>query len=320
MLLAFTLAAQSLVVWFWFDQQVPPLQQYYLWTYIASSESAKHPGASTRVEWLLKTAPEGKRELAFEPDVIAGRAGKLPVQLSAAAIDQGWMGIEKSSPQRIDSAKLSETLRDDFYDGAGIWLVMLVPILAGCALLIALICALFSGRHELALEWSRVWREITGPTTARRVWRLLAESRGKAWLIRILTDLRKEIESAWMRRPIDTRSAGAAKGNRPSIAAVIGGEQLPSKPAEETRSAGASNAKPYPMTTAIAGEQLSFPMVQQVDSVPHPASDPPTIRPAKKSPKRRLISPEESASVTPHSRRNPGMNPIGLTDPKTSPR
>jgi hypothetical protein len=96
-LLAFTLAAQSLVVWYWVDRQLPPLQQYYLWPYLASSETAKHPGASTRIEWLLKTAPDGKRELASEGDVIEARSGRHHVQLSSDAIGQGWTGIEQSS-------------------------------------------------------------------------------------------------------------------------------------------------------------------------------------------------------------------------------
>ncbi len=290
-LLAFALGVQSLVIWYWVERQLPPLQQYYLWAYLISSETAKHPGASTRIEWLLKTAPAGKRELASEGDIIEARSGRLHVQLSPDAIDQGWTGIEKSQPQRIVSANLSETLREDFYDGAGIGRVMFLPVLTGCVLLIMLIWVSFSSRQELAGEWRRVWREIMGPRPARRVWRLLTESRGKAWLIRLLTDLRKEIESAWMRRPLDTRSADAAKGNRPTIAAVIGGEQLPSRSAEDTRSAGISNGNPSPITTAIAGEQLSFPIVQRVDSVPHPASDPPAIRSAKRSPKRRLIFP-----------------------------
>jgi hypothetical protein len=286
-LLAFTLAAQSLVVWYWVDRQLPPLQQYYLWAYLISSEAAKHPGASTRIEWLLKTAPAGKRELASEGDVIDARSERLHVQLSSDAIDQGWTGIEKSSPERIVSANLSEILREDFYDGAGIGRVMLLPILTGCVLLIMLIWVSFTSRQELAAEWSRVWREIMGPHPARKVWRLLAESRGKAWLIQLLTDLRREIDSAWMRRPIDTRSVGLTEANRPDIAAVIGGEQLPSRPAEDTRSAGISRANPSLITSGIASEQLSFPSVQQADSVP----DPPAIRRANKSPKRRLIFP-----------------------------
>jgi hypothetical protein len=286
-LLTFALGAQSLVVWYWVDRQLPPLQQYYLWAYLISSETAKHPGASTRIEWLLKTAPAGKREIASEGDIIESRNGKLHVQLSPDAIDQGWTGIEKSLPQRIVSANLSETLREDFYDGAGIGRVMLLPILTGCVLLIMLIWVSLSSRQELAAEWRRVWREIMGPQPARNVWRLLAESRGKAWLIRLLTDLRKEIDSAWMRRPVDTRSVGLTEANCPGIAAVIGGEQLPSGPAEDARSAGISRANPSPITTAIAGEQLSFPSVLRVDSVP----DLFAIRRANKSPKRRLIFP-----------------------------
>jgi len=150
-----------------------------------------------------------------------------------------------------------------------------------------LIWVSFSSRQELAAEWRRVWREIMGPQPARKVWRLLAEWRGKAWLIRLLTDLRKEIESTWIRRPIDTRSASLTEANRPGIAGVIGGEQLPSKRAKDTRSAGISNGNPSRITTPIAGEQLSFPSVQQTDS----ASDPPSIRSAMRSPKRRLIFP-----------------------------
>jgi hypothetical protein len=286
-LLAFAMGVQSLVVWYWVDRQLPSLQQYYLWAYLISAETAKHPGASTRIEWLLKTAPGGKRELASEGDVIDARSGRLHVQLSPDAIDQGWTGIEKSLPQQIVSANLSETLKEDFYDGAGVGRVMFIPILTACVLLIMLIWVSFSSRQELAAEWSRVLREIMGPQPARRAWRLLADSRGKAWLIRLLTDLRKEIDSAWMRRSIDARSVGLTEANRPGIAAVIGGEQLPSRPAEDTRSAGISSADPSGITTAIAGEQLSFPSVQQTDSVP----DPPAIRPANKSPRRRFIFP-----------------------------
>jgi hypothetical protein len=259
---ALTLAAQSLIVWFWFDQNLSPLQQYYFWAYLASSETAHHPGASTRIVWLMKAAPGKKCELALDQDVIAGKNGELPVQFSPYAIDQGWKGIEKSSAQRIISASLNESLREDFYGCTRMRFVILEPTLAACVLLIALIGALISSQQDVALEWCVVWREIMRLHAARKVRRRTAEGRGKAGLIRLLSDRLQQLKSAWKMQAKGNRFACATDGNNPPIAAAITGQKLP-----------------YSKN------------VRQFDSFSHPDENPTARRPAKKLTKRRSIFP-----------------------------
>ena len=55
--------------WFWLV--TPPLQSYYLITYHDSTERGSQPDATTKVEWLLKTAPGRKPEVALDADVVA---------------------------------------------------------------------------------------------------------------------------------------------------------------------------------------------------------------------------------------------------------
>ncbi len=118
-----------------------PLQRYYLPAYIASSWHHNKPDAHTEIRWILKRAPrksdskgkhehgskaESKLELAFatERDVFAKSAtamvwagDALPFSLSADAAREGWMGLEWSYPQQVESAKLASMLRDDYFDG-----------------------------------------------------------------------------------------------------------------------------------------------------------------------------------------------------------
>jgi hypothetical protein len=50
--------------WFWLV--TPPLQNYYLITYLDSTERGSQPEATTKVEWLLKTAPGRKPVVCAE--------------------------------------------------------------------------------------------------------------------------------------------------------------------------------------------------------------------------------------------------------------
>jgi hypothetical protein len=86
----------------------PPLQRYYLLTYVESGETAKIPGATTPVNWLYKTAPGRQRTLLTEPDAVFAQNGKLPVRLSQAALKDGWTGIEESPEQRVNSAQVEQ--------------------------------------------------------------------------------------------------------------------------------------------------------------------------------------------------------------------
>jgi hypothetical protein len=98
----------------------PPLQNYYLISYLDSTERRSQPAATSKVEWLYKTAPGRKPELVSEADVVSAtgdKGSKLPVKLSPRAAADGWRGVVKSPPQKVDSAKLEQYLETYVYDG-----------------------------------------------------------------------------------------------------------------------------------------------------------------------------------------------------------
>jgi hypothetical protein len=115
--------------WFWLV--TPPLQNYYLITYLDSTERGSQPDVTTKVEWLLKTAPGRKPEVALGADVVSatiGNGNELPVKLSPRAVADGWRGVVKSEPQQVESAKLERYLEAEIYDGRGIWRMVLQPV------------------------------------------------------------------------------------------------------------------------------------------------------------------------------------------------
>jgi hypothetical protein len=150
----------------WIAWELPPLQRYYLCAYIDSTEGANHPGATTRIEWLFKAAPGRKRLPIIAADVVSGRNGDLFFQLSPSAIAQGWTGIEKSLPQRVDSGELEQLFQEDFYDRRGFWRLATEPLLEGCAFLLVPAFLALVMKEELAHEVSRLRREVTEPEPA----------------------------------------------------------------------------------------------------------------------------------------------------------
>jgi len=123
----------------WLAWEMPPLQRYYLLNYLESTERAKQPRATTEVQWVYKTATGRKSTLATNPDVVSENSADPPVRLSAAAIADGWTGIEKHAPVHVDSVQLEQFLQEDIYNGRGYWRLMLEPILLGFALILFLI-------------------------------------------------------------------------------------------------------------------------------------------------------------------------------------
>jgi len=123
----------------WLAWEMPPLQRYYLLTYLESTERAKQPGTTTEVQWVFKTASGRKSALAMNPDVVSENSADPPVRLSAAAIGDGWIGIQKGPPVRVNSAQLEQFLQTDIYNGRGFWTLMVEPILFGLALMLFLI-------------------------------------------------------------------------------------------------------------------------------------------------------------------------------------
>lgn len=159
-LLALLFGLQSLFLWTWLRREVPPLQRYYLWAYFNCTEGAEQANARTRIQWLFKTAPGRTQQVIIEPDVVSGRDGDLPVQLSPSARANGWTGIGKSSPQRVNSAELEGFLREDFYDHRDFWRLVAEPLLDGCVLLLVPAFPMFVMKEELSLEWSRLRRGV----------------------------------------------------------------------------------------------------------------------------------------------------------------
>jgi hypothetical protein len=126
--------------WFWLV--TPPLQNYYLITYLDSTERGSQPDATTKVEWLLKTAPGRKPEVALGADVVPatiGNGNELPVKLSSRAVADGWRGVAKSEPQQVESAKLERYLETEIFDARGIWRMVLQPLFAFAAAVLFLL-------------------------------------------------------------------------------------------------------------------------------------------------------------------------------------
>jgi hypothetical protein len=66
----------------WFAWEMPPLQRYYLMSYLDSTERATQAGATTQVQWLFKTAPGRKHILVINSDVVSANSADPPVRLS----------------------------------------------------------------------------------------------------------------------------------------------------------------------------------------------------------------------------------------------
>jgi Cdc6-like AAA superfamily ATPase len=161
--------------WFWLV--TPPLQNYYLITYLDSTERGSQPDATTKVEWLLKTAPGRKPEVALGADVVSatiGNGNELPVKLSSRAVADGWRGVVKSEPQQVESAKLERYLEAQIFDGRGIWRMVLQPLFA-CAAAVLFLLGMRAwwktrakheerhGRRTKGPEWSSpfMWNKVT---------------------------------------------------------------------------------------------------------------------------------------------------------------
>lgn len=111
-----------------------PLQRYYLDAYVASSLKAKDPAARTEIEWIWKVKPKSKMEFAREEDLVPRPASELlwggdplPFRMSPQAAADGWLGISKSMPSRVNAAQLEAVLQDGFFDGEPVWRFFVQP-------------------------------------------------------------------------------------------------------------------------------------------------------------------------------------------------
>ena len=104
-------------LWYWLAY--PPVQHYYLGAYFESAFVGDHSTVAVPVQWLYKTAPGKKRELAMVADVVSDSADNdlhLPMKLSPRARDEGWTGLVLGTPLGWHRPSLT-LVQDPFWAG-----------------------------------------------------------------------------------------------------------------------------------------------------------------------------------------------------------
>ena len=149
--------------WAWFRWEVPPLQRYYLAAYWHSSEHANQPDARTQIQWLMKTAPGRTRQWLLAPDAAEGSQNGLPLELSSFAMEQRWMGVERTSVESMGSAELEDVLQKYFYDDESFRRIVNEPLLYGVAAWLIVAYLAFMMREDIGYEWRQLRRAVTEP-------------------------------------------------------------------------------------------------------------------------------------------------------------
>jgi hypothetical protein len=166
-LIAFVLLAFSgvlilpLGLWYWIAY--PPVQRYYLGAYFESALT-NNSAVVVPVQWLYKTAPGKKRELATDADVVSDSSAgsiRLPMKLSPPARAAGWTGLVQAPRERITSTKLKLYLQANFFAGESAWRILLRPLLWGGAAILLLL----AGRTLLPSRSRRKEEERHGRST-----------------------------------------------------------------------------------------------------------------------------------------------------------
>jgi hypothetical protein len=153
-----------------------PMQRYYLGTYLKCAWLGTDPASGADVQWLYKTAPRGKKELAMDADVAPGSSGggrRVPMDLSPAARQAAWTGLMQGPDERLQTAKLRTFLQAQFYAGESIWRMLLTPLLLGAAMFCFLLAGLSALQNRYpnnqwemeAIEWGKP------PQSLRQSWR-----------------------------------------------------------------------------------------------------------------------------------------------------
>jgi len=170
-LLAMLFGVPALAFAAWFLWEIEPLQSYYLPAYRLCSKTAEQTGSTTKIRWLMKTAPERASQPAIPSDVTTEWTGNLSIHLSSSAFDKGWRELEKSDPEWGHSAELEDFLRSYIYDGVPYSNLIAFPLLEGStmALMIAAFIT-FTMRAELWQEWQRFWRQVMAGNSVTDNW------------------------------------------------------------------------------------------------------------------------------------------------------
>jgi hypothetical protein len=145
----------------WFKWGLQPLERYYLMAYWESSEGAKQPGSTTQIQWLFKAAPGRKSEPVIGVDVASGGPANLSIELSPSVHERGWIELEKSRPETVNSAELADFLQEDFYGNRSFRQVIAEPLLSVCIVPVVVLYIAFMMRQELGAEWRRLYEEVS---------------------------------------------------------------------------------------------------------------------------------------------------------------
>jgi len=267
-----------LAFWAWFRWEVPPLQRYYFTAYWASSEGAKRPGTQTQIQWLMATATVRKRRWCIGSDVTDGSQNGLSLKLSPAALEQGWVGIEKTSVESMGSAELEGVLQEYFYDGKSFRQLVNEPLLDGVATWVIVAYLAFMMREDIGEEWRQLRRAVTEPKWSSNYGGDWPENR-EGILARIRSRIAywnrvKNVQLQWAK-------FGAAIRLRSSLKKFQNPESL--------------RGSCPPASTEVQGEVSTAP--QLADPLPSHSPKPPS--------QRRTIFPGSSPSDAAHSQSEP---------------
>jgi hypothetical protein len=144
----------------WFRWQLPPLKGFYLMAYWESSRTADNPDNTTQFQWLNKTAP-GRKSLPVIPhDVDSNGSGFLPIELSPAAHEQGWVHLERTPVETVGSVQLEAFLQANLYDNLRFSQVLAVPLSYLCVIPFIVLYIVIWMRQGLVAEWRRLYEEL----------------------------------------------------------------------------------------------------------------------------------------------------------------
>lgn len=148
----------------WFALTLSPIQRYYFSTYVGSSLHMIGSHEPDRAEWILKTRPKGKVEIADPQDLVPVPHGGLPFALSKLAQAQGWTGTDSTVPVAYPAGSQRLFLRQNFFDGRSL-LALLLPPLELLALPLSVWFAFVYWRQQRDRERDPAWVWVHGETS-----------------------------------------------------------------------------------------------------------------------------------------------------------
>ena len=99
----------------------------------------------------------------------------MPFVLSQQAAADGWLGISKSMPSRVNAAQLEAVLQDGFFDGEPVWRFFVQPALMLAAAFV--LWLVYRARQAVYLE-QNWWKAV--PLWVRLGQKVLAVGSGAA--------------------------------------------------------------------------------------------------------------------------------------------